>query len=413
MSGNTLKVLRDRNASLYLGAVLVSGFGDSAMLLAGGIWVKTLTGSNSLAALVSFCMWLPTFAGPVIGTVADRVKRRPLLIAANFALAVIMTAPLAVHSRGDVWLLFPVLTLIGTGMVLAQAAETALMAAAVPDELRGYFNGLVRSAIESMKLIAPLAGAGLFSLWGGRAVALLDAVTFVAAAAAFRLIRVQEAQPKARPKRKWTADTAEGARYLWGHPVLRSLVLVGLTVMVLSGLSNTATFAMLDGVHRSPSFAGVLVSIQGFGSIAGGLAAGGLMRKLPARRFASAGLALFAVGVLLRATPWLPVVLGGTLILGVGVPWPVITAMTAVQRETPTELLGRVAATSNTLMYAPTGLALLLGTGMVAVLDYRVQIVAAGVVGLAVAASVVLTGRATRATAPVSAPPLPGTASEV
>jgi len=343
---------------------------------------------------------------------ADRVKRRPLLIAANVALAVIMTAPLAVHTRGVVWVLFPVLTLIGTGMVLTQAAETALMASAVPDELRGYFNGLVRTVIESMKLIAPLAGAGLFSLWGGRAVALLDAVTFVAAAAAFRLVRVQEAQPKSRPPRKWTADTAEGARYLWGHPVLRSLVLVGLTVMVASGLSNTATFAMLDGVHRSPSFAGVLISVQGFGSIAGGLAAGALMQKLPVRRFASAGLALLAVGVLLRAVPWLPAVLGGTLILGVGVPWPVIAAMTAVQRETPTELLGRVAATSNTLMYAPTGLALLLGTGMVAVLDYRVQLVAAGVVGLAVAAAVVLAGRGARATAPVSAPPVPETASE-
>ncbi|MEV6020705.1 hypothetical protein [Streptomyces sp. NPDC051997] len=116
MAWNAAKVFRDRNAGLYLGAVLVSGFGDSAMALAAGIWVKTLTGSNSLAALVGFCMWLPTFAGPVLGTVADRVRRRPLLVATNLALAAVMTAPFFVRSQDQVWLLFAVMTLVGTGM---------------------------------------------------------------------------------------------------------------------------------------------------------------------------------------------------------------------------------------------------------------------------------------------------------
>lgn len=132
MGWGTLKVLRDRNAGLYLGGVIVSGFGDSAMSLAAGIWVKTLTGSNSLAALVGFCLWLPTFAGPAIGTVADRVRRRPLLAVTNLALAAVMTAPVALRSRGDVWLLFAVSTLVGVGTVLTGAAETALVAAAVP-----------------------------------------------------------------------------------------------------------------------------------------------------------------------------------------------------------------------------------------------------------------------------------------
>ncbi|MFB7245642.1 MFS transporter [Streptomyces populi] len=410
MGWNTSKVFRDRNAGLYLGGVIVSGFGDSAMSLAAGIWVKTLTGSSSLAALVGFCIWLPTFAGPVVGTVADRVRRRPLLVATNLTLAAVMTAPLVVRSREQVWLLFAVLTLVGTGMVLTDAAETALVATAVPDELRGDFNGLVLTAIESMKLLAPLAGAGLFAAFGGPTVALLDAATFVLAAVAFRLIRVQEDPPAARIRRSWTTETAEGARYLRRHPVLRPLVVTSGTAMVLGGLNSTATYAMLDaGLHRSPAFAGVLTSLQGLGSVVSGLAAGTLMRRWPGRAFPAAGLALFAVGVLARATPWTPVVLGGSLALGLGLPCPLIAALTAVQRHTPSELLGRVAATANTLMYAPTGLALLLGTGMVAGLDYRVQLLAAGTFGLAAAAVLAMTGRTTRTTAPVGARPAPGT----
>ncbi|GAA2260389.1 MULTISPECIES: MFS transporter [Kitasatospora] len=408
MSWRTLKVLRDRNAGIYLGGVIVSGLGDSAMSLAAGIWVKTLTGSSSLAALVGFCLWLPTFAGPVIGTVADRVRRRPLLVATNLVLAAVMTAPIAVHSQADVWLLFAVLTLVGAGMVLTDAAETALVAAAVPEELRGDFNGLVHTAIESMKLLAPLAGAGLFTAFGGPAVAVLDAATFVLAAVAFRFIRVQEALPTTRGKRAWTTETAEGARFLWRHPVLRPLVVTGGTAMVLSSLSSTATFAMLDtGLHQSPAYAGVLTPLQGLGSVVSGVTAGALMRRMSERAFSAIGLSLFALGVLARATPWLPIVLGGSLAIGLGLPCALIAAMTAVQRETPSELLGRVAATANTLMFAPTGLALLIGTAMVAGLDYRAQLLIAGAMGLTWAAVLTVAGRAARPTAPDGAQPTP------
>lgn len=411
MAWNTLKVFRDRNAGLYLGGVVVSGFGSSAMSLAAGIWVKTLTGSSSLAALVSFCVWAPTFAGPVIGTLADRVRRRPLLVATNLVLAAVMTAPAFVRSEGHVWLLFAALTLVGVGMVLTDAAETALVAAAVPDELRGDFNGLVLTAIESMKLLAPLAGASLFTAYGGPTVALLDAVTFVLAAAAFRLIKVREAaSAPAGAGRAWTAESTEGARYVRRHPALRPLVVTSGTTMMLAAVSSTATYAMLDaGLHRSPAFAGVLTSVQGLGSVVGGLTAGALMRRVSARTFATAGLALFALGALARATPWTPVVVVGSLMIGLGLPCPLIAALTAVQKHTPSELLGRVAATANTLMYAPTGLALLLGTGMVAVLDYRVQLLAAGLCGLAAAATLALTGRTSNKAAPIDVRPAPET----
>ncbi|TQS39702.1 MFS transporter [Cryptosporangium phraense] len=394
MAWTTLTVLRDRNAGLYLGGVLVSGFGDSAMALAAGIWVKTLTDSNSLAALVSLCVWLPTLAGPVIGVAADRVRRRPLLVATHLVLAALMATLLLLDSAARVWLLFAVLTLVGVGTVLSDAAETALITAAIPDALRGDFNGLVRTAIESMKLVAPLAGAGLFAALGGPAVAALDAVTFALAAIAFRSLKVREAPPVARVDGTWLRDTAEGIRYLKNHPLLRRLILAGAAAMIASSLSSTATYAMLDvGLHRAPTLAGVLLALQGLGSIVSGLAAGALMRRKSEPAYAAAGLALFAAGALARATPWLPVVLGGSLLIGLGLVCPLLAALTALQRATPTDLLGRVAATANTAMFAPTGLAVLLGAGLVAVVDYRVQLVTAGALALLAAASLFRSGR--------------------
>ncbi|MGK5637321.1 MFS transporter [Streptomyces sp. URMC 126] len=390
-------VLRERNARLYLAGVIVSGFGDAAMLLAAGVWVKELTGSDSLAALVGFCAWAPALAGPYIGTLADRVRRRTLLIATSLILAVVMTAPLAVRSARDVWLLFTVLTVVGAGSVLTNAAETALIAKTVPGVLRGDFNGLVRTAIESNKLIAPLVGAGLLTVLGGHTVALLDALSFLLAAAAFGLIRVREPVPAHRPRRNLTAETGEGIRYVWAHPVLRPLVVAGGCAMAASSLGSTATYALLDtGLHRPAAFAGVLNSTQGLGSVVGGLAAGALLRRVPARALSAIGLVLFAAGSLARLTGLVPVVLGGGLLIGLGLPWPLISALTTVQRETPDGLLGRVAATANTLIFAPTALALLAGTAMVAVLDYRVQLLAAGTLALATALLLTVTARAPR-----------------
>ncbi|MGW4203013.1 MFS transporter [Streptomyces sp. NPDC004726] len=386
MAVGLFTVLRDRNAGLYMAGVTVSGFGDTAMLLAAGIWVKELTGSNSLAALVGFCSWAPALAGPFIGTLADRMRRRTLLIATSLALAVVMTAPLAVRSSQDVWLLFAVLTMVGAGTVLMDAAETGLIVSAVPGELRGDFNGLVRTAIESNKLIGPLVGASLFTILGGPTVALLNALSFLLAAVAYGLMRVREPEPAHRPRKGWTAETAEGIRYLWGHPMLRPLVVASASAMAASSLSSSATYALLDiGLHRPAAFAGVLISVQGLGSVVGGLAAGALLRRVPARVLSAIGLTLFALGALARLTGCAPVVVGGGLLVGLGLPWPLISALTTVQKETPDELLGRVAATANTMIFTPTGLALLAGTAMVAVLDYRVQLLAAAALGLATA----------------------------
>jgi MFS family permease len=382
-------VLRDRDAALYLGGALVSGFGDSAMLLAAGVWVKALTRSNSLAALAGFCVWAPTWLGPIIGTLADRVRRRPLLVAVNAGLALLLPVLLSVRSRDSVWLLFAVLFLYGTASVLCDAAESAVVTAAVSDGLRGDFNGLRMTVNEAMKLLAPLTGAWLFARYGGGPVAVFDAVTFALAALIFALLRFPEAPASRRGRLTtggWRAQTTEGVGYLRRDPALRRLVGVGSAAMLLSALSSSATYAVVDeGLHRAPAFTGVLYSVQGAGSIAGGMLTGPLLRRMPERLFAASGMLLFAAGIAVRAAPWTFAVLTGSGAIGVGLPWVIVAAMTAVQRETPGDLIGRVAATASTVVFAPTALGNLLGAGLVAVVDYRLMLGAFGLAGAAVA----------------------------
>ncbi|MFE6151675.1 MFS transporter [Streptomyces sp. NPDC057889] len=370
---------------LLLAGVVVSGFGTSAMWLAAGIWVKDLTGSDSLAALCAFALWAPALAGPLLGTVADRTRRRPLLVAANLGLGLLLLSLLAVDSAGNLWILFAVLVAYGACGVVTDAAEAALVPAVVGRESLGDFNGLRTAANEGMKLVAPLAGAGLFAVYGGAGVALLDAATFAAAAGLYARLRVEESAPARRAAGVWTR-TSEGVRALWRRERLRPLVLAAAATMLLAGLNGAAIYAVVDGgLGRSPSYAGVLYAVQGAGSVAAGLTAGALLRRLGERRFAAAGIALFAAGAGLRAFPYDAVALGGSAAIGMGLPCVLVAALTAVQREIPEALVGRAVATAHTLMFAPNAVALAMGAGLIAVVDHRVLLALLGAAGLALA----------------------------
>jgi hypothetical protein len=66
-----------------------------------------------------------------------------------------------------------------------------------------------------------------------------------------------------------------------------------------------------------------------------------------------------------RAVASTPVALAASAAGGLGLPCVLIAALTAVQRETPGPLLGRVTATANTLLFTPNVLGLAAGAGLV------------------------------------------------
>ncbi|WP_055602642.1 MFS transporter, partial [Streptomyces aureus] len=378
----------------YLTGVVVSGFGTTAMWLVSGIWVKSLTGSDSLAALAAFALWAPVLLGPLLGTLTDRVRRRPLLVVLDLAAAALLPVLLWVDSADRVWLLFAVLVVYGAQGAVHEAAEQALVATTMDGKRLGTLNGLRMTANESTKLIAPLVAAGLFAAYGGGAVALLDAASFALAAVLFALMPVREERPARAESRHWWRETTEGARLLRASPVLRPLVATGAFTMLLAGVNGAAVYAVVDrGLGHAPAYTGVLYAVQGAGSVLAGLVTGPLLRRIPERSLAAAGLGLFAVAVGVRALPYEATALAASAAIGLGLPWVLVAVMTAVQREAPAEAVGRVAATAHTLVMAPNALALALGAGLVALVDVRVLLPLLALAGTGGAAVVAVRGR--------------------
>jgi MFS family permease len=375
-----------RDARIFLAGWTLSQFGDWAMIIVLAVWAKSLTDSNASAGLVFFALAAPSIFSPLAGVVVDRVRRRPLLVAVYSVEAVVVLGLLFVHDRGDVWILYAMAVFTGIAGTLAASARSALMTVTIPRELLGDGNAIFQSVREGLRLIAPLAGAGIYAAAGGGVVAIVDSVSFVGVVTALLLMRTPEPRFE-RVEHNFIAEAMAGARHIVKTIPLRQIIFSTGAALFVVGFSETIIFAVIDqGLHRAPSFLGVLSSLQGVGAIAGGLTAARALRSIGDVRLAGIGMAGFAIGELTFVTASLPLIAVGIAIAGFGVSWLIVGLMTAVQVRTPLRLQGRVSAAADVLISTPQTISIAIGAALIAVVDYRllvvVEAVAVGLCGL-------------------------------
>jgi MFS family permease len=372
------ELFRHRDMRLLFAGEACSLFGDRAMFLAFGVWVKTITGSNAAAGLVFFAFALPSLFSPFGGMLVDRLPRRQLMIAVDLCIAATVLSLLLVHGRGQLWLIYAVAVLYGACGSLFGAARSALLTEMLPSDLLPDANGLLQTASQGMRLVGPLAGAGLFAAFGGGTVAAIDAGTFGVSALCLALLRARPQPAASRPReQRFRDELAAGARHIMRTLPLRQIVLALAATMFVVGFLETLLFAITDqGLHSPPSFIGVLIAVQGVGALAGGITAARLVRRIGDGRTVGAGIALLGVYCALAIVPSLPVVLCGVVLVGVSISWAVVGYSTAVQQRTPDHLQGRAYSASDTLLGTPQTISIALGAGLIAVVDYRLLLLA-------------------------------------
>jgi MFS family permease len=384
-------LLRRSDVRLLLAGQTLSMFGDWMMIIVLGIWTKVLTGSNGAAGLVFFAFALTGLVSPLGGLVVDRLPKRRLMVVTHLALAGIMCLLLLVHDRSDVWLIYVVTLLYGLGGDFFASARGAMLKAMLPDELLGEANGALQSLREGMRLVAPLAGAAIFAVSGGATVALVDAATFVLSAAA--LLALRFAEPLAAVKEQhFLREVTAGVVHIWRDPILRPLTVGVCGTMLVIGFSETLLFAITAALGRPASFIAVFGTMQGIGSIVGGVTAARLMRHIGELRVAAVGIAVFAVGDGLWLIPSLPVVFVAMAVAGLGIVWAVVAIGTAYQRRSAQTMQGRVSAAANMLFSVPQTLSIAAGAALISIVDYRVEIVTM-LVGTTLCAAYLLTRR--------------------
>jgi len=369
------RLLSYRDARLLVGGQTLSAFGDWAMFIVMAVWMKTLTGSSARAGLVFLVLGLGAFAAPLGGLLADRVRRRPLMIACDLVLGVSVLLLLLVHDRGDAWLIYLVALLYGAVGMVFYPAQTALLRVMLPEELLADANGALSTMRQGLRIVAPLAGAGLYAAFGGGAVAALDAATFGASAFLMSRMRVAEERPEP-PAHHFLREVTAGVEHVWRTLPLRQITAGTAVALLVTGFTETLIFSVIQHLGHKPSFFGVLATLQGIGSIAGGLTAATVLRRFGDVRTVGIGIGLFGLCGVLLAVPSLAVVTAGFVVAGLGVVWAIVAFNTSIQTRTPLAIQGRVDAACEVSLSVAQTVSIGTGAALSALVDYRILLVA-------------------------------------
>ena len=369
------RLLSYRDARLLVGGQTLSAFGDWAMFIVMAVWMKTLTGSSARAGLVFLVLGLGAFAAPLGGLLADRVRRRPLMIACDLVLGVSVLLLLLVHDRGDAWLIYLVALLYGAVGMVFYPAQTALLRVMLPEELLADANGALSTMRQGLRIVAPLAGAGLYAAFGGGTVAALDAATFGASAFLMSRMRVAEERPEP-PAHHFLREVTAGVEHVWRTLPLRQITAGTAVALLVTGFTETLIFSVIQHLGHKPSFFGVLATLQGIGSIAGGLAAATVLRRFGDVRTVGIGIGLFGLCGVLLAVPSLAVVTAGFVVAGLGVVWAIVAFNTSIQTRTPLAIQGRVDAACEVSLSVAQTVSIGTGAALSALVDYRILLVA-------------------------------------
>lgn len=340
---------RDRNFALLWTGQTVSELGSAVTVLALPLVAVATLGASafevSLVAAATSVAWL--VIGLPAGAWVDRVRRRPVLIAADLGRAAALgTVPVAwALGRLTVAQLIAVAAVTGTLTVLFMAAEPVFVAAIVDRDRLVDANGKLMASTSVAPIGGPGLGGALVQLAGAPVALVADMVSFVVSAVCLARIRVVE-RVAATTGASMRADIATGLRYVLGDPFQRCLVMTGtISNFVLAGQGALVVVFLVREVGISGGLVGVLFALGAVGALVGSLLASRL-----ADRYGDAvvirvvPIVVAGAGVLLPLTsrgPGLAWFVAGQVLMTAGIAVFNVCVRAAVQIGTPPELLGR------------------------------------------------------------------------
>ncbi|HET9017031.1 MAG TPA: MFS transporter, partial [Thermomicrobiaceae bacterium] len=333
--------------------------------------------------------------GLLAGAWVDRLRRRPLLIAADLGRAALLaTIPVAwLLGALHMELLYVVSFLAGLLTVFFDVAQLALVPALVS---RGALVA-ASSRLRASDATAQVAGPGLAGVLVGAVGAPLaivaDAASFLASAGLIVRIRAQEVPRPAEVQPRLRREIGEGLRVVLGSPYLRAMAGASATTSLFGYVFLAVYVLYLDrDLHLGPTAIGLVFGCGGVGSLLGSALAEPAARRFGTGATIVAGRILFGLGGLTIPLAIyfprhaLPLVLASEFLQ-----WGMLVIADVNQLGlrlalTPARLQGRVNATVRFLTAGMVPIGSLIGGALGQVLGYPTALVV-GALGMLTAAA--------------------------
>jgi len=222
----------NRNFRRLWSAQIVSEVGDWFYTLAIYNLLLQLTGRASSVALALVLQVLPqTFIGPAAGVINDRIRRKNVMIAADFGRMAIVLCMLLVRSQEMVWLVYPLLVAETVLAAFFEPARNSVIPNIVDAEDVVLANTLSSTTWSINLMVGATIGGVVAALLGRDAVFLLNGLSFLVSAVL--IFGMRFAEPHAEGARSLRirdlvdfSPVVAGIRYVRSHVGLRSTIFV-------------------------------------------------------------------------------------------------------------------------------------------------------------------------------------------
>lgn len=375
-----------RNFTKLWAALSISLMGSSISTLALPlIAVVTIHASALEMGILAFAGQFPFLLCSLpLGVLVDRMRRRPLLIAADIASALLLaTVPAVVPLGGPSFAqLCAVAFGVGTCQVVWAIAHYSYVPTLVGRENLTASNSRIQISYSAADAAGPGVAGAVIQLLTAPFAVLADAASFLVSAFLMRSITTPEERPvTAGPPERLRRSLAAGARHVMGHRLLRPILLTGVVaVLFQNGVLAIYVLYATRRLGLSPLGIGLTFAAGGVGALPGAVLARWAGDRFGVGPAMIGGWVIGAVAGLLipfAGGPELLVI--ATLAISKG-----LAALTSTvsnihqwslrQIVTPNHLAGRVTATQRFIIYGVGSVGSLLGGALSTVVGLRATI---------------------------------------
>ena len=367
--------LFNRDFTLVAIGQLISLFGNAILRFALALYVLDATGSAAVFGTVTAIAVIPTILlSPFGGILSDRVNRRNIMAALDFATAALaLGLGLLLSEENAVALITAALLLLS----VIQACYTPSVNSSVP-RLQAEGNLVKANAVVSQvsmlaNLIGPVLGGVLYGFFGAMPIILVSGVCFVLSAVLELFIHIpfQPLDAKTGILQIVKDDLRESIRFMTREQpdILRITLMIAVySLFVVSTITVGLPYMVRTVLGLSSQLYGAAEGLMAAAGIAGGIASGFLADRLKTSRLywllVLSGAALVPVGAafLLGCGPMTCYIVITICIMAMQLLIALfsIFMLSLAQGRTPSHLLGKMTAYIMTLTMCaqPVGQAL-------------------------------------------------------
>jgi len=310
------------------------------------------------------------FAIPA-GVWVDRLRRRPILVAADLGRALVLGSIPVAHFLGALHLgqLYVVGFVVGTCTVFFDVSYMSYLPSLVARRQLVEGNSKLEISRSGSQLAGPGVAGGLVGAVGAPVAILADAISFAVSAVFLFAIRKREVLPEPEegaPRPSMLKEAREGLGYVLGNRYLRAISICTATFNFFGNLTWAIliVYAVRE-LHLSPALIGLVFSLASIGPMLAAFATNRISARIGiGRTILWSAMLCSGAGFLYPAAPQgfpVPFFVAGGMLVGFGVVAYNITQGSFRQAICPERMQGRMNSVIRFLVWGTMPLGALLG----------------------------------------------------